>query len=165
MSIAYLLLLLLLSTLKIQVQIVGTVPTTLTYKATLHYQMAHRIQNHSLDFATPQGTDDAILIQMEMDQPNCTYVPKQIPRFKLIKLIPHMWITIYEQHIRHQKFLCTSSHQPIILERSQMVKLKLCSKKNPQLNSLVVSQHNLLFPTEKSLSMDLMQMACLFIQI
>ncbi|KAL2518742.1 putative viral movement protein [Abeliophyllum distichum] len=50
----------LLSALKIQVQIIGAIPAGVTYGSTLHYQMVYRVQNHSLDFVTPQSTEDAI---------------------------------------------------------------------------------------------------------
>ncbi|KAL2532594.1 hypothetical protein Adt_05945 [Abeliophyllum distichum] len=88
----------LLSALKIQVQIIGAVPSTVTYAATLYYQMAYRVQNHSLDFATPQDTEDVLFLQLETDQPSCTYVPRQISRSELLKLIPETWVIGYEQH-------------------------------------------------------------------
>ncbi|KAL2486357.1 hypothetical protein Adt_31113 [Abeliophyllum distichum] len=71
----------LLSALKFQIQIVGAVPTGITYGATLHYQMVYRIQNH----------------------PSCIYVPKQIPRNELLKLIPDTWLTSYVQHHQNSK--------------------------------------------------------------
>ncbi|KAL2534383.1 hypothetical protein Adt_07734 [Abeliophyllum distichum] len=35
---------------------------------------------------------------MEIDHPSCTYVPRQIPRNELLKLIPDTWLTSYEQN-------------------------------------------------------------------
>ncbi|KAL2491171.1 hypothetical protein Adt_26799 [Abeliophyllum distichum] len=93
----------LLSTLKFQIQIVGAVPTGITYGATLHYQMVYRIQNHSLDFVTPQSTEDALFLQVETDHPSCIYVPRQISRNELLKLIPNTWLTSYEQHHQNSK--------------------------------------------------------------
>ena len=55
----------LLSALKVQIQIVGAVPTVQTYMATLHYQLVYRVQNHSLDFQLPHQTDDALLLQVD----------------------------------------------------------------------------------------------------
>ncbi|KAL2492284.1 hypothetical protein Adt_27912 [Abeliophyllum distichum] len=98
----------LLSVLKIQVQIVSAVPTGIIYGATFHYQMVYRIQNHSLDFLMPQSTEDALFLQMETDHPSCIYVPQQIPRNELLKLIPDTWLISYEQH--HQ---ASKNAQPI----------------------------------------------------
>ncbi|KAL2498669.1 Uncharacterized protein Adt_24219 [Abeliophyllum distichum] len=93
----------LLTALKFQIQIVGAVPTGITYGATLHYQMVYRIPNHALDFVTPQSTEDALFLQMETDHPSCIYVPRQIPRNELLKLIPDTWLTSYEQHHQNSK--------------------------------------------------------------
>ncbi|KAL2512846.1 hypothetical protein Adt_18446 [Abeliophyllum distichum] len=93
----------LLPALKFQVQIVGAVPTRITYGATLHYQMVYRIQNYSLDFITPQSPEDALFLQTETNHPSCIYVPRQIPRNELHKLIPETWLTSYEQHHQNSK--------------------------------------------------------------
>ncbi|GJU87400.1 hypothetical protein Tco_1294946 [Tanacetum coccineum] len=47
----------LLTALKAQIQIGGT-PQVNTFQATFHYQMAYRVQNHSLDILVP-GQDNA----------------------------------------------------------------------------------------------------------
>ncbi|KAL2471551.1 Reverse transcriptase domain-containing protein [Abeliophyllum distichum] len=40
---------------------------------------------------------------METDHPSCTYVPRQIPRNELLKLIPDTWLTSYEQNHQNSK--------------------------------------------------------------
>lgn len=60
--------------------------------------MAYRIQNHSPNFAPPHGIDTN-----GNGPANCTYVPRQIPRSELIKLVPQMWITSYDQHHQASK--------------------------------------------------------------
>ncbi|GAV77142.1 MP domain-containing protein [Cephalotus follicularis] len=52
----------LLSTLKVQIQIVGVPQVNSTFVAILHYQMVHRVQNHALDLAVPQGNEDVLMI-------------------------------------------------------------------------------------------------------
>ncbi|MFS7998228.1 hypothetical protein Hanom_Chr12g01151251 [Helianthus anomalus] len=90
----------LLTALKAQIQIGGT-PQVNTFQATFHYQMAYRVQNHSLDIMVPGSQDnsgDALLIDIDSNAtPTCTYVPKQLSREELTKLLPEKWITNYEQ--------------------------------------------------------------------
>lgn len=52
-------------TLKFQVQVTSVVPQGETLMATIHYQMAYRIQNHSLDIATPKNTHDIIFLNVD----------------------------------------------------------------------------------------------------
>ncbi|XP_022867379.1 uncharacterized protein LOC111387097, partial [Olea europaea var. sylvestris] len=80
------------------IQIVGAVPSSVTYGATLHYKMVYVIQNNFLDFAIPQGIEDALLLQMDTKHVHSyTYVHRQIPRAIIAKLILESWITSYEQ--------------------------------------------------------------------
>ncbi|GJZ87949.1 hypothetical protein Tco_0659731, partial [Tanacetum coccineum] len=56
----------LLTTLKAQIKIGGT-PQVNTFQATFHYQMAYRVQNHSLDILVPgqDNAGDALLIDVD----------------------------------------------------------------------------------------------------
>ena len=63
--------------LKVQVQITGASQVQDTYAATLHYQLAYRLQNHAFDVAVPKiaQTNDALLIQVDLGlTPMCTFV-------------------------------------------------------------------------------------------
>lgn len=66
--------------------------------ATIHNQIAYRVQNQFLDIATPDQTHDAIFRTVDTDRkPYCTLVPKQMPKDQLKALIPKKWYTAYEQ--------------------------------------------------------------------
>ncbi|GJZ43206.1 hypothetical protein Tco_0590461 [Tanacetum coccineum] len=70
----------LLTALKAQIQIGGT-PQVNTFQATFHYQMAYRVQNHSLDILVPgqDNAGDALLIDVDSNAtPACTYVTRQL---------------------------------------------------------------------------------------
>ncbi|GJT38604.1 hypothetical protein Tco_0938469 [Tanacetum coccineum] len=67
----------LLTALKAQIQI-GSTPQVNTFQATFHYQMAYRVQNHSLDILVPgqDNTGDALLIDVDSNATlTCTYAP------------------------------------------------------------------------------------------
>lgn len=65
------------------------VPQGQTLMATTHYPLAHRVQNHALDVATPQRTYDTIFLNIESNQvPSCILVPKQMAKDKVDELIP-----------------------------------------------------------------------------
>ena len=69
--------------LKVQVQITGASQIQDTYAATLHYQLAYRLQNHAFDVAILEiaQIDDALLIQVDPGLTlMCTYVPRQLIR-------------------------------------------------------------------------------------
>ncbi|KAL3638190.1 hypothetical protein CASFOL_017561 [Castilleja foliolosa] len=84
--------------LQIQLQITGAPQIDNTYVATLHHQMAYRVQNHAMDLSLPRDTKDALLIQLESQHsPSCIHIPRQIPRDELIQLLPESWITDYEK--------------------------------------------------------------------
>uniref|UniRef100_A0A6N2MSM9 Uncharacterized protein n=1 Tax=Salix viminalis TaxID=40686 RepID=A0A6N2MSM9_SALVM len=53
--------------LKVQLQITGADQVLDTYQATLHYQMAYRVQNHAFDLVLPV-TNDALLITVDTNQ-------------------------------------------------------------------------------------------------
>ncbi|CAH8254130.1 unnamed protein product [Arabidopsis lyrata] len=80
--------------MQIQLQITGAPQVRNTYAATLHHQMAYRVQNHSMDLSLPSDTEDALLIQLESQySPSCIHIPRQIPREELVKLLPESWVT------------------------------------------------------------------------
>ena len=50
-----------------------------TFAATLHYQLAYRLQNHAFDMAVPDmaQSNDALLIQVDPGMtPMCTFIPR-----------------------------------------------------------------------------------------
>ncbi|VVA93505.1 unnamed protein product [Arabis nemorensis] len=84
--------------MQIQLQITGVPQVGNTYAATLHHQMAYRVQNHAIDSSLPRDTEDALLIQLESQHsPSCIHIPRQIPKDELIKLLPESWVTNYEK--------------------------------------------------------------------
>ena len=96
--------------LKVQLQITGADQVLDTYQATLHYQMAYRVQNHAFDLVLPV-TNDVLLIIVDTNQrATCTHVPCQIPKEDLQKLLPSSWITNYEK--LHQSFVPIQSTEP-----------------------------------------------------
>ncbi|GJR09665.1 zinc finger, CCHC-type, viral movement protein [Tanacetum coccineum] len=79
----------LLTALKAQIQIGGT-PQVNTFQATFHYQMAYRVQNHSLDILVlgQDNAGDALIIDVDSNAtPTRTYVPRQLSREELVKLL------------------------------------------------------------------------------
>ncbi|KAL2474920.1 putative zinc finger protein [Abeliophyllum distichum] len=107
----------LLSALKFQIQIVGTVPTGIT--------------SYTNCWCNPSLQDD---------HSSCIYVPRQIPRNELLELIPDTWLILYEQHHRNSK-----NAEPIQSTREiQKAKLKSCSKENPLRKNLHVFLLNML---------------------
>ena len=63
--------------LKVQVQITGASQVQDTFVATLHYQLAYRLQNHAFDMAVPNmaQSNDVLLIQVDPGMtPMCTFV-------------------------------------------------------------------------------------------
>jgi hypothetical protein len=96
--------------LKVQLQIIGADQVLDTYQATLHYQMAYRVQNHAFDLVLPV-TNDALLITVDTNQrATCTHVPRQILKENLLKLLPSSWITNYEK--LHQSSVPIQSTEP-----------------------------------------------------
>uniref|UniRef100_A0A6N2KCQ4 Uncharacterized protein n=1 Tax=Salix viminalis TaxID=40686 RepID=A0A6N2KCQ4_SALVM len=96
--------------LKVQLQITGADQVLDTYQATLHYQMAYRIQNHVFDLVLPV-TNDALLITVDTNQKaTSTHVLRQIPKDELQKLLPSSWITNYEK--LHQNSVPIQSMEP-----------------------------------------------------
>ena len=70
-----------------------------TFAATLHYQLAYRLQNHAFDMAVPDiaQSNDVLLIQVDPGMtPMCTFVPRQLDKDRMMSLFPESWITKYE---------------------------------------------------------------------
>ncbi|KAJ6979222.1 hypothetical protein NC653_027397 [Populus alba x Populus x berolinensis] len=96
--------------LKVQLQITGADQVLDTYQATLHYQMAYRVQNHAFDLVLPV-TNDALLITVDTNQrATCTHVLRQILKEDLQKLLSSFWITNYEK--LHQSSVPIQSTEP-----------------------------------------------------
>ena len=72
--------------LKVQVQITGASQVQDTFAATLHYQLAYRLQNHAFDMAVPDiaQSNDVLLIQVDPGMtPMCTFVPRQLDKDRM----------------------------------------------------------------------------------
>lgn len=96
--------------LKVQLQIAGAPTVHYTYVATLFYQMAYSTQNHVVDLSLPVQ-NDALLITVDINKSTtCTYIPCQIPKEELIKLLPKSWVTNYEKF--HQSLVPVQSVEP-----------------------------------------------------
>ena len=103
--------------LKVQVQITGASQVPDTFAATLHYQLAYRLQNHAFDVAIPEfaQSNDALLIQVDPGMtPTCTFVPRQLNKDQMKKLFPESWITKYE--ILHQVSQPIQSNTPFFIK-------------------------------------------------
>ena len=102
--------------LKVQVQITRASQVQDTYTATVHYQLAYRLQNYAFDMAVPKmaQTDDALLIQVDLGLTLiCTFVPRQLTRNQMISLFPESWITKYES--LHQVVQPIQSNNPLFI--------------------------------------------------
>ena len=63
----------LLDALRVQLQIVGVDQDPQSLGATLHYQMAYRIQNHAIDLALPITTN-ALMISLDSHQYRAVHI-------------------------------------------------------------------------------------------
>ncbi|KAK0574989.1 hypothetical protein LWI29_032165 [Acer saccharum] len=70
-----------------------------SYMATVHHQLAYRLQDHALDLPLPGHNDDTIFIKAEREDeiPNILQIPKQLPREILTEIMPLEWLTNYEK--------------------------------------------------------------------
>ncbi|KAK3211489.1 hypothetical protein Dsin_016195 [Dipteronia sinensis] len=70
-----------------------------SYMATLHHQIAYRLQDHALDLPIPGHSSDTIFIKTEREDevPTIIQIPKQLPTDQLLELMPLSWITNYEK--------------------------------------------------------------------
>ncbi|KAK3217823.1 hypothetical protein Dsin_011793 [Dipteronia sinensis] len=81
--------------LKIQLQILGASMLPDSYMATLHHQIAYRLQDHALNLPIPSHSGDTNFIRAEKEDevPTIIQIPKQLPREKLKEIMPLTWIT------------------------------------------------------------------------
>ncbi|GJR02301.1 hypothetical protein Tco_0525285 [Tanacetum coccineum] len=117
----------LLIALKAKIQIGGT-PQVNTFQATFHYQMAYRVQIHSLDILVPgqDNAGDALLLDVDSNAtPTYAYVPRQLSRDELVKLLPKKWITNYEQI--HQAPVRSTSAPEFMRHENGLVEIKFSS--------------------------------------
>ncbi|KAK9986600.1 hypothetical protein SO802_031551 [Lithocarpus litseifolius] len=105
--------------LKVQVQITGASQMQDTFAATLHYQLAYRLQNHAFDMAVPNiaQSNDVSLIQVDQGMtPMCTFVPRQLNREQMTFIFPESWITKYE--MLHQATKSIQSNDPFFIRKA-----------------------------------------------
>ncbi|KAK2655486.1 hypothetical protein Ddye_008538 [Dipteronia dyeriana] len=96
--------------LKVQVQILGAPMLPNSYMATLHHQIAHRLQDHALDLPIPGHTGDIIFITTEIEHETLAIIqiPKQLPREKLKENMPLEWLTNYEKAFQNTSHIIAS---------------------------------------------------------
>ncbi|GJS28656.1 putative zinc finger, CCHC-type containing protein [Tanacetum coccineum] len=138
----------LLTALKAQIQIGGT-PQVNTFQATFHYQMAYRVQNHSLDILVPgqDNAGDALMIDVDSNAtPTCTYVPRQLSREELVKLLPEKWITNYEQI--HQAPVRSTSAPEFVRHENGLVEIKFSSSQ-PKSDNVFPTGIHMITPTDQ----------------
>ncbi|XP_012461495.1 uncharacterized protein LOC105781506 [Gossypium raimondii] len=105
----------LLDALKVQIQIIGAKMVESVVTATLHYQIVYRVQDHAFKLSH-HGSEDSLLIYVNTKEESyCVHVPKQIPKQELLKFLPEMWVTNYEQINQHDH------DQPIKSTKSQII--------------------------------------------
>ncbi|KAK2655405.1 hypothetical protein Ddye_008457, partial [Dipteronia dyeriana] len=96
--------------LKIQLQVVGAPMMPTSYMATLHHQIAYRLQDHALDLPVPGHTEDTIFIKTEREDevPTIIQIPKKLPREKLTEIVSLKWITNYEKAFHNTTLVVAS---------------------------------------------------------
>ncbi|OMO70106.1 hypothetical protein CCACVL1_19103 [Corchorus capsularis] len=83
---------------QVQLQIVGASMDPGLVQATLHYQMAYKVQNHALGSAL-HSYGDIPLIQVDsQNKPTAIRIPINIPKEQLVSIIPETWVAIYENY-------------------------------------------------------------------
>ncbi|KAK2648286.1 hypothetical protein Ddye_015775 [Dipteronia dyeriana] len=82
-----------------------------SYMATLHHQIAYRLQDYALDLSIPCHTEDTLFIKAEREDevPTIIQIPKQLPRDKLTEIIPLKWITNYEMAFQNTTHVIASN--------------------------------------------------------
>ncbi|KAI8530426.1 hypothetical protein RHMOL_Rhmol11G0057200 [Rhododendron molle] len=138
-----------LTDLKVQVQIGGASQISTTYAATLHYQMAYRLQNHAFDMSLPSSTDEALFLTINAPhQASCVHVPRQISRPELLKLLPESWVTAYEKN--QQKPIPVQSSNPLFISKPDgTVEISF-----PKETSASSSTHPVIFPSRIDMIVD-----------
>ncbi|XP_019242048.1 PREDICTED: uncharacterized protein LOC109222101, partial [Nicotiana attenuata] len=86
-------------------------------QATLHHQIAWRVQNHARDLCLPGG-ENALLLNIDATKGNtmCTQIPRQISKDDLVQILPDSWITNYEKLREPEEPL--QSSEPTFTKRS-----------------------------------------------
>ena len=139
----------LLTALKVQVQIGGASQISTTYAATLHYQMAYRLQNHAFDMSLPSSTDEALFLTVNAPhQASCVHVPRQISRPELLKLLPESWVTAFEKN-QHQPIPVQSSNPLFETKPDGTVEITF-----PKEASASSSTHPVIFPSRIDMFVD-----------
>nr|GEU46858.1 hypothetical protein [Tanacetum cinerariifolium] len=111
--------------------------------------MAYRVQNHSLDILVPgqDNAGDALLIDVDSNAtPTCTYVPRQLSRDELVKLLPEKWITNYEQI--HQAPVRSTSAPEFVRHENGLVEIKFSSLQSKSDNVFPIGIH-MITPTDQ----------------
>ena len=125
------------SAFKVQIQITGAPQISSTYAATLHHQMVYIIQNHAFDIAIPNPhSEDALLLKVDSNSaPCCTYVPRQLPRQELVKLLPETWVTTYERLQTQVALVPVQTNNPLFIWKTDgLVEIKF-PKPTPDITS------------------------------
>ena len=89
-----------------------------TFAATLHYQLAYRLQNHAFDMAVPDiaQSNDALLIQVDPGMTSmCMFVPRQLNTDQMTSLFLESWITKYE--MLHEATKPIKSNDPLFIRK------------------------------------------------
>ncbi|KAK2645075.1 hypothetical protein Ddye_020270 [Dipteronia dyeriana] len=96
--------------LKVQLQVLRAPMMPNSYMAALFHQIAYRLQDHALDLPIPCHTGDTIFIKEEKEDkvPTIIQIPKQLPRDKLMEIMPLKWITNYEKAFQNTTHFISS---------------------------------------------------------
>nr|GEZ37896.1 putative zinc finger, CCHC-type [Tanacetum cinerariifolium] len=111
--------------------------------------MAYRVQNHLLDILVPgqENAGKALLIDVDSNAtPTCTYVPRQLSRDELVKLLPEKWITNYEQI--HQAPVRSTSAPEFVRHENGLVEIKFSSSQSKSDNVFPTGIHRIT-PTDQ----------------
>ena len=85
----------LLTCLKVQIQIVDAEMIDQTHSATLHYQMAYRVQDHAIDNSIPHKKDiPFIKYDSQSNSTTCVHVPKTISKEEMAALLSTTWVKL-----------------------------------------------------------------------
>ncbi|KAL8246190.1 hypothetical protein R6Q59_007406 [Mikania micrantha] len=104
-----------------------------------------RVLNHSLDIVVPrqENSRDALLLDIDSNAtPTCTYVPKQLSREELIKLLLEKWITNYDQI--HQTPVQTKIAPEFVSHQNGLAEVKF----SPQDGQVIFLTINMIQPLE-----------------
>ncbi|KAM7489723.1 hypothetical protein LguiB_027207 [Lonicera macranthoides] len=152
------------SALKIQVQITGVSMVPGTAAATIHQQMVYRVQNHSYDLCIPgSSTSEALMLTIDSDASHTAkYVPRQLTRPELVKLLPEVWVTSYEKLQEQTNTEPLQQTDPTYLRRAdKQIEMRFNNKtstsspeRNPFQTELNMMQEICRLPTDPILKAD-----------